>query len=298
MSDVASASASAPSTRKSRGANPSTDYKSLFIKSKDKYDRVSTDHTDLEASVAKATAKQQKLREELDYLLDAVASKRAQRAQIEQSHRDHALELEREAAAAVAAAQAARLRASSLAQRDRDRDAYEPRSAHRGYEGGAEYVPYPARYSESSYHAYGAGSNRGYASPPPPLAPATGVSAGSRRISVSSQRDEDRYPTSEGSRKGSTQRDPHAPASYRPPTSQSPPPPPANSMLSPRRSHAHDPHSSPSRSEAHRRYRESTPPLVPSSSTSSAVKRPRTFSAERELLDADNAYSTKRARND
>ncbi|GAC97657.1 leucine-rich repeat-containing protein 40 [Pseudozyma hubeiensis SY62] len=292
MSDVASASASAaPPTRKSRGANPSTDYKSLFLKSKDKYDRVSTDHTDLKANVTKATAKQQKLREELDYLLDAVASKRVQRAQIEQSHRDHALELEREAAAAVAAAEAARRRASSLARRDRDHGVYEARASRGGYEGAEEYVPYSARYAEPSYRSFGSGMNRSYASPPPPPA------VGTRRISVDLHRGEDQYAASDGSRRGSVHRDTHASASYRPAGSQSPPPYPRTSMSTSHASHPHEPHSSPSRSDAHPRYPQSTPPL-PSSSTSSAVKRPRPSSVERELLDADDAYHTKRARND
>ncbi|SJX63300.1 uncharacterized protein SRS1_14121 [Sporisorium reilianum f. sp. reilianum] len=286
MSEVATSSTLAPTPRKSRGANPTTDYKSLFLKSKDKYDRVSTDHTELKASVTKATAKQQKLREELDYLLDAVAAKRAQRAQIEQSHRDHALELEREAAAAVAAAEAARRRATSMASRERD--AYD-RVAHGGYEGGEEYRSYSARYAEPSYHSFGSGMGRGYASPPPPPTAA-------RTASVSSQRGADRYPTSEGSPQALARRDS---ASYRPAPSQSPQPParPLSAASSSRRPHPHDPNSSPSRYEARPRYRESTPPLPPSS-TSSAVKRPRPTSAERDLLDADDAYHAKRARND
>lgn len=289
MSDIATTSA-APQPRKSRGANPSADYKSLFLKSKDKYDRVSTDHTELKTNVAKAAAKQQKLREELDYLLDAVASKRAQRAHIEQSHRDRALELEREAAAAVAAAAAARQQLSK-----RDREAYEPRSTHRGYQGAEEYRGYSARYAEPSYPAFGSGVNRRYASPPPALVAPVG---GARNVSVGSQRGGERYPTSEGSPQGAVLRDPSAAGSYRHGPSQSPPSLP--------RSHPHEPQSSPSRYEGHSRYRESTPPLAPTASAS-AVKRPRPTSVERELLETDEAYDidprdrahqTKRARND
>lgn len=289
MSDIASVSTPAAAPRKSRGANPSADYKSLFLKSKDKYDRVSTDHTELKSNVAKAAAKQQKLREELDYLLDAVASKRAQRAHIEQSHRDRALELEREAAAAVAAAAAARHHASSLSKRDRDRDAYESRPPHRGYDGGEEYRSYSARYAEPSYPSFGSGMNRRYASPPP-LPP--------KADAVPSQRSGERYPPSEGSppRQSAVPRDPYATReAYLPAPSQSPP--------SLRRSHPHEPRSSPSRYESHQRYREATPPLA----SSSAVKRPRPTSVERELLETDEPYDVdprdrahhpKRARND
>uniref|UniRef100_V5E556 Uncharacterized protein n=1 Tax=Kalmanozyma brasiliensis (strain GHG001) TaxID=1365824 RepID=V5E556_KALBG len=172
MSDIASTSTSVPLVRKSRGANPSTDYKSLFLKSKDKFDRVSTEHTDLKANVVKATAKHQKLREELDYLLDAVAAKREQRAQVEQSRREHALELEREAAA-----EAARRRANPISKRDleRERDAYEIRSMTRGFEGGEEYRPYPARYAEPSYHAFGSGITRGFRESTPPLATSSAI---------------------------------------------------------------------------------------------------------------------------
>ncbi|TKY88514.1 hypothetical protein EX895_002502 [Sporisorium graminicola] len=301
-SEVASTSAPTPTPRRSRGANPSTDYKSLFLKSKDKYDRVSTDHTELKASVTKATAKQQKLREELDYLLDAVAAKRAQREQIEQSHRDHALELEREAAAAVAAAEAARRRATSMASRERERggDVYEPRVAHRGYEGGEEYRSYSARYAEPSYQSFGTGMNRGYASPPPPPPPAAVGSAGARTSSFSSQRGADRYPASDGSPQALARRDSHPSGSYHPGPSQSPPPPPGRPLSaasSSHRPHPRDPHSSPSRYDSRPRYRESTPPLPPSS-TSSAVKRPRPTSVERELLDVDDGYHIKRPRND
>lgn len=167
----ASGSSSTPATaRKSRGANPSVDYKSLFLKSKDKYDQVSSDHTDLITNVTKATAKQQKLREELDYLLDAVASKRAQRARIEQSHRDRAFELEREAAAE----EAARRHASSMARRDlsRERDIQELRRMSRGYEPPQEdYRPYSARYAapptaEPSYPAFGSGLGQRRITPP------------------------------------------------------------------------------------------------------------------------------------
>lgn len=284
MADTASASTSTANnpttTRKSRGANPSTDYKSLFLKSKDKYDRVSNDHTELKTNVTKATAKQQKLREELDYLLDAVASKRAQRARIEQAHRDRALELEREAAAAVAAAAAARHHASSLPSRDRD--AYDHRAG--GY-GAEEYRPYSARYaagdrtSEPSYPAFGSGLGRRYASPPP-------------AAESSSQR----YAPSEGSPQGAVSRDPYAAEAYRGAPSQSPP--------SLRRAHPHEQHSSPSKYDAHQRYRESTPPLAPSAA---AVKRPRPTSVERDLLETEGAYDVdprdhghhvKRPRND
>ncbi|SOV08710.1 uncharacterized protein UDID_04765 [Ustilago sp. UG-2017a] len=271
MAETASASiptAAAPTTtsRKPRGANPSTDYKSLFLKSKDKYDRVSNDHTELKANVTKATAKQQKLREELDYLLDAVASKRAQRARIEQSHRDHALELEREAAAA-------RHHASSLSSRDRDDyERYESRAS--AY-GGEEYRSYSARYgagereierdADPSYPAFASGLGGRYASPPPPAAVVGG--------SGSSQR----YAPSEGSTQEAASRSPYAGEAYRGVASRSPP--------SMRRARPHDQHSLPSRYDAHQRHRESTPPLVPL-----AVKRPRSPSVERELLERDSAY--------
>lgn len=62
--------------KKARGANPNVDYKALFQKSKDKYDRVSSDHTDIVANIKRASAKQGKLREELDWLLDTVAARR------------------------------------------------------------------------------------------------------------------------------------------------------------------------------------------------------------------------------
>lgn len=293
MSDIASTSASAPVIRKSRGANPSTDYKSLFLKSKDKFDRVSTEHTDLKANVVKATAKQQKLREELDYLLDAVAAKREQRAQVEHSRREHALELEREAAA-----DAARRRANPMSQRDieRERDAYEIRSMTRGYEAGEEYRPYAARYAEPSYHAFGSGITRGFASPPPPVLSSAAAAAGAREVNVPSQRGGERYPTSEGSPQASTRRDSYAAASYRRPPSRSPTAPSAPS--SSRRQYEHDLHSSsPTKYDAQQRYRESTPPLA-SSSASSAIKRPRPTSVERELLETDEGYHSKRARND
>lgn len=271
MADTASASNStAPpptTTRKSRGANPSTDYKSLFLKCKDKYDRVSNDHTELKSNITKATAKQQKLREELDYLLDAVASKRAQRARIEQAHRDRALELEREAAAAVAAAAAARHHVSSLGSRD---SAYD----HRGGYGAEEYRPYSARFAagertgEQGYPAFGSGVGRRYASPPT----AQAVEGSARR-----------YAAEEGS--------PQATRAYRGQPSQSPP-------SSRREQH------SPSKYDSHQRYRESTPPLA---SSGVAVKRPRPTSVERELLETEGAYDAgardhgllvKRPRND
>ncbi len=226
MSDIASTSMAASLPRKSRGANPSTDYKALFLKSKDKYDRVSSEHTELKASVVKAAAKHQKLREELDYLLDAVAAKRDQRAQIEQSHRQHALVLEREAAAAVAAAEAARRRAGSTDRQDRG--AYEARSGNRGYEGEEEYRPYASRYAQPSYHAFGSGIGRGYASsPPPPIQPA--AASGAASISVLSQRGGNRYTTSEASPQGPERRGSYATSSYRQAPLRSPPAPLASS---------------------------------------------------------------------
>lgn len=289
MSDIASTSMAAPLPRKSRGANPSTDYKALFLKSKDKYDRVSSEHTELKASVVKASAKHQKLREELDYILDAVAAKREQRAQIEQSHREHALELEREAAAAVAAAEAAWRRRGSAGERERE--TYESRSANRGYEGEEEHRSYASRYAQPSYHAFGSGIGRGYASsPPPPIQSAAAAGAGN--ISVLSQRGGHRYSASEASPQGPERRGSYAASSYRQAPSRSPPAPSASS--SSRRPYEHD---SPSKYDTQQRYRESTPPLA-SSIPSSAVKRPRPTSVERELLEADAGYHSKRARND
>ncbi|ETS62015.1 hypothetical protein PaG_03569 [Moesziomyces aphidis] len=297
MAETAGASASTPSARKPRGANPSTDYKSLFLKSKDKYDRVSTDHTDLVANVGKAALKQQKLREELDFLLDAIASKQAQRVRIEQAHRDRALELEREAAAAVAAAAAARQHASSLGSRDakRDRGAYDSRF--HAAAAADDYRPYSARYADQvSYAAYESTDRTRYASPPPHPPHAVAGSASSQRG--------DAYPASETtSPPRALPRDPYAPASYRRPTSQSPP--------VAHRARAYDQQSPPFRHEAHHAYRESTPPLPPpaavASSAGAAVKRPRPISVERELLETEQGYDqdprhrthhTKRARND
>ncbi|GAC75948.1 hypothetical protein PANT_19d00030 [Moesziomyces antarcticus T-34] len=293
MAETAGASASTPSARKPRGANPSADYKSLFLKSKDKYDRVSTDHADLVANVGKAALKQQKLREELDFLLDVIASKQAQRVRIEQAHRDRALELEREAAAAVAAAAAARQHASSLGSRDgkRDRGAYDSR-----YDAADDYRPYSARYADdASYPAYEAADRRRYASPPPHPSRAVAGSSSSQRG--------DAFPASDASPPRALPRDPYAPASYRHPTSQSPP--------VAHRARAYDQPSPPFRHEAHRAYRESTPPLPPpgagASSAGAAVKRPRPTSVERELLETgqgydedprDRTHHTKRARND
>lgn len=298
MVELAAASGSTPSTRKSRGANPSADYKSLFLKSKDKYDRVSTEQTELKVNVTKAAAKQQKLREELDYLLDVIATKQEQRAHIEEAHRSRALELEREAAAAVAAAAAARHHASSLSKREREkeRDSYEHRAAHREYEGGDEYRPYSARYTEPTepgYPAFGSGMNRRYASPP--LSASMAVEA----EGVVPQRGGDRYPPSEGSSRRTRSRDPLESGAYRQALpSQSPP--------SSRKQHAHETHPSPSRYEAQQRYRESSPSL-PTAAPVPAAKRPRPSSVERELLETDDAYDidsrdryqhSKRARND
>ncbi|SNX87212.1 uncharacterized protein MEPE_05922 [Melanopsichium pennsylvanicum] len=285
MSDTVSLPFAGPSTRKSRGANPSTDYKSLFLKSKDKYDRVSSDHTELKNNVAKAAAKQLKLREELDYLLDAVASKREQRARIEDAHRERALELEREAAAAVAAAAAAR---QSLAARDsrdihNDRRIYDDRVRDRDEYGRV----YSERYAEPSFPGYGSTVNRRYASPTSPPKPAAGGSAiGSERDSV---RYEDLAPD---------HRDPNAAtAGYK----HAGPP-----SLSPSSHRRHEPSSSPSRYD--QRYRESTPPLPALAAVSASnVKRPRPTSVERELLETDEAFGvdsrdrrhhSKRARND
>lgn len=283
MAETASGSTSTPA-RKPRGANPSADYKSLFLKSKGKYDRVSTDHTELVANVTKAAAKHQKLREELDFLLDAIASKQAQRAHIEQAHRDRAIELEREAAAAVVAAAAARRHASSLSRADerRDREVYESRAS---YEAAEEYRGYGAerRYEEAelSRPTFGAGmGGRRYASPGavPVQTAACVVSQGA-----------DGHARSEAS----PSRELYVQPSYRGAApSQSPPS---------RRAHAPEQHS-PSRYETQQRYREPTPPLPPL-----AAKRPRPLSVERELLETGEPYDAdprergshvKRARND
>lgn len=295
MSDTAGTSAPMPLTHKSRGANPTTDYKSLFLKSKDKYDRVSTDHTDLKVSVVEAAAKHQKLREELDYLLDAVAAKRDQRAQIEQSHRER-VELERQAAA-MAAEEAAITRARQSRNRERDREMYGAESASRAYEGGEEYGAYAPRYTEPSYHAFGSGRSTGYnPSPPPPMQAEYAGAAARGKVAVPPQRAGEKYQASEGSPQGSAKRGSYATSSYRQAPLRSPPVPLSSSAS--RRQYEYDSHSSsPSKYDAHQRYRESTPPLA-SASASSAIKRPRPTSVEQDLLEADEGYHSKRARND
>lgn len=89
MADVAATVGSEGSSlKKARGANPSVDYKALFQKSKDKYDRVSSNHTDIVANISRASAKQLKLRQELDWLLDTIATRRHKaRIAAEEAHR-------------------------------------------------------------------------------------------------------------------------------------------------------------------------------------------------------------------
>ncbi|CDW99327.1 hypothetical protein [Sporisorium scitamineum] len=138
--------------------------------------------------------------------------------------------------------------------------------------------------------------NRGYASPSPPPA----AVGGARTANISPQRGAERYPNDRGLPQALARRDSHPSGSYRPAPPQSPQPPPARPLSAASSSHGphpHEQHSSPSRYDARPKYRESTPPL-PSSSTSFAIKRPRPTSVERELLDAEGGYHSKRPRND
>ncbi|KAN0061137.1 hypothetical protein ACQY0O_006872 [Thecaphora frezii] len=76
------ADASMQSTKPSgsRGANPNTDYKVHYLKCKDKFDRVTAEQEEFRTNIAKASQKQQKLRDEINFLLDAIAAKQTQKA--------------------------------------------------------------------------------------------------------------------------------------------------------------------------------------------------------------------------
>ncbi|PWN49196.1 hypothetical protein IE53DRAFT_388610 [Violaceomyces palustris] len=76
--------------------NPTTDYKSRYLKCKEKFQRASTDQAEIQSNVQKASSKQQKLQEEIDFLLDAMAILRERRAQEREASLRVQSEIERE----------------------------------------------------------------------------------------------------------------------------------------------------------------------------------------------------------
>ncbi|EPQ26030.1 uncharacterized protein PFL1_06483 [Pseudozyma flocculosa PF-1] len=77
---MADASMQSSKPQSSRGTNPNTDYKVHYLRCKDKFDRVTTEQAEFKANISRASKKQQKLRDEIIFLLDAIAAKQAQRA--------------------------------------------------------------------------------------------------------------------------------------------------------------------------------------------------------------------------
>ncbi|PWY99631.1 hypothetical protein BCV70DRAFT_162169 [Testicularia cyperi] len=270
-------------SKKSRGANPSVDYKTLFQKSKDKFDRVSNDHTEIVTNIQRATAKQLKLREEIDFLLDAVASKRARRAQLVEEER--IAQIQRQEEEEYHARVRARTARAGLPLRDAD-DRYGYASAgssSRHY--GLAPPPPPSAREDPPYRPFGSGMLQQRYSPD--TVPPTHRELSSRR-----------YDSDESSpAPGTLSRPPQASVatSSRAHLDAPPPLPPAASHHH-RSSHHPEAYPSPQYDDAPARYRAS-PPRAPSSGTSAADVRSPPSHRHASLSRTDPLHpSSKRAR--